>query len=245
MEQANAALLKSGLTAFGASGSDEQVQRVGKHLAMVADWNQRINLTAIKGERDMVLKHAVDSASALSMVELQPGLRVLDVGTGAGFPGVTMKCLESGIELSLLESLQKRCKFLEAVGEEIFPDQATRGIYQVVWGRAEEKGHDPAMREQFDLVVARAVAELRILAEYCLPFCKVGGHFLALKGPAAGEELERGAKAIATLGGELVEAREIQLPEDAGLRTLIKIAKRKATPKTYPRKPGTPEKNPL
>jgi 16S rRNA (guanine527-N7)-methyltransferase len=246
VQQESMELLRRGLEAFGISAGEENLQAVARHLAMVAEWNERVNLTAITDEREMVLKHAVDSATALACVPLRPGQRVLDVGTGAGFPGVTLKCLVPEIELVLLESLAKRCKFLEAVGTEVMASLDGRpNGYQVVWGRAEEMGQKPGFRESFDLVTARAVAELRVLCEYCLPFCKVDGSFLALKGPGVESELSLAANAIAKLGGEVAEVREVELPEGVGKRTLVLIRKVRPTPKAYPRKPGTPAKNPL
>jgi 16S rRNA (guanine527-N7)-methyltransferase len=246
MEQANLALLEQGLQQFGMKASEAALTAIVRHLDMVAEWNRSVNLTAIKDERDMVLKHVVDSAAALALVDLKPGNRLIDVGTGAGFPGVTLKCLVPGIEVVLLESLGKRCKFLEAVGAEVLPlIGAPPESYQVVWSRAEDAGANPQFREQFDVVVARAVAELRVLAEYCLPLCRVGGEFLAMKGPAAQAELESSARAILVLGGEVTEVREVHLPEDAGSRTLIRIKKVRSTARTYPRKAGVPAKTPL
>jgi 16S rRNA (guanine527-N7)-methyltransferase len=246
MEQQNRELLVFGLAQYGVNATDAMVDALAKHLAMVAEWNERVNLTAIKDEREMVLKHVVDSVSALASVSVRPGLRLIDVGTGAGFPGVVLKCVEPGLKVSLLESLNKRCTFLKAVGEEIVAnlDQSRDG-YEVLWGRAEDLGRDIQHRGTYDLVVARAVAELRVLTEYCLPFCRVGGVFLAMKGPAADEEIAAAENAIATLGGELEDAREVELPEGAGARTLIRIKKVRSTPAAYPRKAGTPSKNPL
>lgn len=245
MEAANRALLEQGLKSFGISAGDAALDGIGRHLAMVAEWNERVNLTAITDEREMVLKHAIDSAAALSVVPLQSGSRVLDVGTGAGFPGVVLKCLVPGSRLVLLESLAKRCKFLEAVGNEAIGPGGAGGGYEVVWGRAEEKGHDPGMREQYDVVLARAVAQLRVLSEYCLPFVAVGGSFVAMKGPGAAEELQEASRAIELLGGEVTEVRQVLLPEDAGTRTIVQIKKVRSTPKGYPRKAGTPSKKPL
>lgn len=246
MEQHNRQRLAAGLEAFGVAPGDQIIDTLAKHLAMVVEWNERMNLTAIKDEREMVLKHVVDSAAALGLIELAAGTSLLDVGSGAGFPGVVLKCIHPEARVVLLESLNKRCTFLEAVGQEIIkPLGGPVDGYRVVWGRAEDSGRDPKLREKFDLVVARAVAELRVLAEYCLPFCRVGGDFLAMKGPAAQEEIAAAHKALSTLGGEIREVREITLPEDAGARTLIRVQKVKATPSTYPRKAGTPAKNPL
>lgn len=221
------------------------MKAVVRHLELVAEWNERVNLTAITEEREMVLKHVIDSASVLRVRTLQPGERVLDVGTGAGFPGLTLKCLVPGSNLVLLESLAKRCRFLEAAAGELLPILGEAGGVEVVWGRAEEVGRKAGYRGGFDLVVARAVAELRVLAEYCLPFCRVGGEFIAMKGPAAGNELESARGAVQLLGGEVAEVRVVQLPEEAGERTLIRIAKVAATPSVYPRKAGTPAKHPL
>lgn len=246
MEQANRALLEEGLRAFGLKPTAASCDAIARHLAMVADWNERINLTAITQEREMVIKHALDSAAGLKVVPLSAGMKVLDVGTGAGFPGIVWKCMEPGIDVTLLESLQKRCKFLEAVGAEVVePLAGKKDGYQVLWSRAEDAGQSADHRERYDLVTARAVADLRVLAEYCLPFVKVGGVFLALKGPGVWGEVEGAKRAIDLLGGKLEDVVEIELPEGAGARSLVQIRKVKATARTYPRKAGTPAKSPL
>lgn len=246
MEAANRALLEEGLRSFGLEPSGPSCEAIGQHLAMVAEWNERMNLTAITAEREMVIKHALDAASALQLVSLAPGMKVLDVGTGAGFPGVTWKCLVPGIDLVLLESLQKRCTFLEAVGAEVIaPLSKGEGGYHVLWSRAEDAGRTAPHREGYDLVTARAVAELRVLAEYCLPFVRVGGHFLAMKGPGVVEEIATAERALLVLGGQVEEVREIQLAEGAGARSLVVVRKVRNTPKAYPRKAGTPAKSPL
>lgn len=246
MEQANRELLMAGLEEFGLSPSEAGVNALIRHLEMVVDWNERVNLTAIKEEREMVLKHVVDSASALSVVDLKDQTKLLDVGTGAGFPGVVLKCLHPEAKVVLLESLNKRCAFLKSVGDEVV--QSLGGPadgYEVLWGRAEDLGRDSHYREQFDVVVARAVAELRVLAEYCLPFCRVGGHFLAMKGPAAEDEIKLSERALRILGGSISLVKTVTLPEGAGERTLILVRKERSTAPAYPRKAGTPSKNPL
>lgn len=245
METGNVELLRQGLRGYGLEGDGPGIAAIVRHLELVAEWNQRVNLTAVTAERDMVLKHALDSAALLSVVPLTAGRRVLDVGTGAGFPGLTLKCLVPGIDLVLLESLAKRCRFLEAAAAELAPLLGNPEGLRVVWGRAEDVGQQEEFREKFDVVVARAVAELRVLSEYCLPFCKVGGEFVAMKGPAVHEELAAAGRAIATLGGEVIELREVELPEGAGARSLVRIRKLNKTPKMYPRKAGTPSKRPL
>jgi 16S rRNA (guanine527-N7)-methyltransferase len=246
MEEASITVLAEGLRTYGLEPSVEQYQAVVKHLEMVAEWNERINLTRITDEREMVVKHVLDSATAFSMVNLAPGAKVADVGTGAGFPGVTWKCLAPGIDLTLMDSTGKRCKFLEEVGNEVvLPLTGSLDGYSVAWGRAEDLGHKVEYRGQFDVVSARAVAELRVLVELCLPLCKKGGTFLAFKGPNVQEELEAASLAIFTLGGVVEEVKEFMLPDDAGSRTLIRIRKERVTPRAFPRQAGTPARKPL
>lgn len=245
MEAASVELLRQGLVGYGLQPEEVAVAAIVRHLELVAEWNESVNLTAVTAERDMVIKHALDSAAVLGVVPLHAGQRVLDVGTGAGFPGLTLKCLVPGIDLVLLESLAKRCRFLEAAAAELLAIVGNPGGLRVVWGRAEDVGRQEEFRETFDVVVARAVAELRVLSEYCLPFCRVGGEFVALKGPAVHEELEAAARAIEILGGEVAELRQVHLPEGAGSRSLVRIRKVKQTPTAYPRKAGTPSKRPL
>lgn len=239
------AVLTDGLRAFGVEASDLSRSAVIRHLEMVADWNQRINLTAITDAESMVVKHALDSATALTACGIGPAMRVIDVGTGAGFPGVTMQLLVPGLDMILLDSLQKRCRFLEAVRDEVIAPLAGMGRTEVIWGRAEEVAHKKEFREQCDVAVARAVAELRVLAELCLPFVRVGGRFVAMKGPGAGAEVEGARNALQVLGGEVEEVKAVSLPGGAGERTLIIVAKSAQTPSLYPRKAGTPERKPL
>lgn len=246
MEQADRSLLEQGLQSYGIETSSAMLEAILGHLALVAEWNERINLTAITERREMVIKHALDSASALRLGVLRPGDRVLDVGTGAGFPGVTWKLIAPSIRLVLLESLQKRCRFLEEVGQQIVqPYAGGLGDYQVAWGRAEDLGRAAEHRESYDLVTARAVAELRVLAEYCLPFVKIGGLFVAMKGPNLEAEVEVAGGALRRLGGQLERVEEFDLPEEGGRRSLVVIRKVKVTPREYPRKAGTPSKSPL
>lgn len=238
-------LLEEGLAALGLAADPRGVEAVLRHLELVRVWNERMNLTAITDPQEMVIKHALDAASGMAALGLEPGQRVLDVGTGAGFPGVVWKCLQPGIDLTLLESLQKRCRFLEEVGEAVVRPLSGGAGYQVVWGRAEDFGRKPEHREQYDVVTARAVAEMRVLVEYCLPFVRVGGRFLAMKGPSVGEEILAAEKAVAVLGGRVEEVCQLELPGGGGRRSLVLIRKERPTPKGYPRKAGVPAKNPL
>ena len=240
MEAENRSLLLSGLEGLGLAVPEQALGRLEQHLAAVLEWNERFNLTRIRDERDAVLKHIIDSATCWQVVTPRPGLQVLDVGSGAGFPGVVLKLLAPDVRVVLMEATQKKCRFLEHVRDII----AVPGV-EVVCARAEEAGRLPAHREQYDLVVARAVAEMRTLVEYALPLVRVGGRFLAMKGPGGAAEAAGAALAIARLGGGSVTLREISLPGDAGERTLVLVEKAAPTPAPYPRAAGAPEKRPL
>lgn len=234
-----AAILKAGLERWALPNDPATIEKILAHLALVREWNEKINLTGITDEVEMVIKHALDSVALATAVELK-GQRLLDVGTGAGFPGVTLKLLYPTLQVTLLESLQKRARFLSEACLPLCGPGA-----EVVTGRAEELGAKPLHREAYDLVTARAVAELRVLAEYCLPFVKVGGLFVAMKGPSGLDEVAAAEQALATLGGRFVRAIERDLPAEAGRRHLLLIEKVKPTPKGYPRRPGTPSRKPL
>lgn len=239
LEPENRELLTAGLAGLGIPATPEQVEELGQFLASVVEWNQQFNLTRIVDERDAVLKHLLDSASCLQVVNPAADLSVIDVGSGAGFPGVVLQLLRPGYRVTLLESLQKKCKFLEHVRDTLAPH------LNVLWSRAEDAGLEGARREQYDVAVARAVAPMRVLAELCLPFVRVGGTFVAMKGPTGREEAAAAAVALRTLGGRLQTVREVLLPEGAGERQLLVVEKVAATPKAYPRKAGTPERKPL
>lgn len=246
MEEETRATLVAGLAALGgepgrmAAGEPGTVAAVGRYLSLLAAWNERINLTAISTEAEMVVKHVLDSASVCAAVEWSPGMRVLDVGTGAGFPGIILKLLVPEIRLTLLESVQKKCRFLEAAVESL----ELSGT-EVIWRRAEDLAHQPEYRGKYDVVVARAVAELRVLAELCLPFCRPGGRFLAMKGPGAAAELSAAGHALRVLGGVPEREEHLTLPGGAGQRTLVLVRKVGGTARAYPRKAGTPQRQPL
>ncbi|MFO7171750.1 MAG: 16S rRNA (guanine(527)-N(7))-methyltransferase RsmG [Bacillota bacterium] len=242
------AVLREGLIELAGPPGQEAARDPGRlrallqHLEEVREWNRLVNLTGITDLGEMVVKHTLDSAALLGRVPVSPGMRVLDVGTGAGFPGVVLGLLVPGVRLSLLDSLQKRCRFLEHLCQVLWPGDRE---VEVLWGRAEEWGHRPGYREAYDLVTARAVAEMRVLAELCLPFVRVGGRFVALKGPGGRQEVAEAARALATLGGEVTGLWEVTLPAGAGERLLVEVTKVRPTPALYPRRPGVPEKRPL
>lgn len=207
---------------------------------LLLEWNQRINLTSITDVNEIAIKHFLDSLIILGEIEVKVQCRVVDIGTGAGFPGIPLKIARPDLNVVLVDPLQKRVAFLREV-----IDKLQLKNIEVYHGRAEELGHYPEFRESFDLAVARAVAKMPVLVEYNLPFVRVGGQFVAFKGPESDEEVKLAANAVFELGAELEEAKETYLPFIGDRRSLIIYRKTKHTPPKYPRKPGLPEKKPL
>lgn len=223
--------------------SSQQQEQFAVYFKLLVEWNQKVNLTAITGEEEVYLKHFYDSlVPAFDLPELRSKpLSICDVGAGAGFPSLPLKIVFPSLKVTIVDSLNKRIKFLEKLVEEL-------GLTNVflVHARAEDFGarKSPA-RESFDIVTARAVANLPVLTELCLPLVKVGGKFVALKAQKAEEELIKAQYAIQMLGGQLEADIEITLPEDGEQRHTIVITKKRTSPKKYPRKAGTPGKMPL
>ncbi len=232
--------LRAAATEYGILLSEEQLAQFDCYYRLLLEWNEKMNLTAITEAGEVAVKHMVDSLTAYDEKLFFEGASLLDVGTGAGFPGIPLKIFCPKLKLTLMDSLNKRVKFLQAVTEEL-------GLKEVscVHARAEEGARNKAYREGFDIVTSRAVARLPVLAEYCLPFVKKKGVFLALKGMQFAEEAEEAKKAIRILGGELEEIRSVKLPGLDDVRAVICIRKTGKTPKEYPRKAGTPAKKPI
>lgn len=191
-------------------------------------WNERINLTAITEPEEIALKHFLDSLLPLKAVEFPQNASLIDVGTGAGFPGIPLKLLRPDLRLTLLDSLNKRTIFLTEISAALKQHNA------IIHGRAERVGRDPGFRESFDIAAARAVAALPALCEYCLPFIKTGGIFLALKGPGIAREAAEAKNAISLLGGEIADIKSFILPPD-NERNIVIIKKISHTPSKYPR----------
>lgn len=233
-------MLIEGGKAFGIDLTADQVQQFSQYLDLLLEWNQKINLTAIIEEEEIIIKHFLDSISCIIVPAIKKNSKIIDIGTGAGFPGIPIKICYPDIFLTLLDSLQKRIQFLEAVGERL-------GFRNVSFehGRAEDFGQNEEFREQYDIAVARAVAPLNILCEYCLPFIKVGGSFVCQKGRNIDEEIRNAEKAIQILGGKLTEIKPVSLPFSDIVHHLIVIQKIKQTPTKYPRRAGIPTKKPL
>ncbi len=218
---------------------DETVlSRLEKYADMLIEWNEKINLTAITDPEGIVVKHFLDCALLLKQVNIPEGAKVIDVGTGAGFPGVVLKIFRPDIELTLLDGLNKRLIFLNEVLSAL--DLSARTVHM----RAEEAGKAAAHREKYDLVTARAVAQLRTLYEYCLPLCKVGGVFCSMKGPSAKDELLEAKKAASILGGDKGKITEETLTGEE-TRTFVITKKISQTPPKYPRISAKISKQPL
>ncbi len=223
---------------LGWTVNDRQGEQFQRYWELLVEWNEKMNLTAITQPEEVVEKHFLDSMTLLSWGKLRQGARVIDVGTGAGFPGIPLKIMRPDIDLTLLDGTQKRLNFLGEVCRQLHIS-STR-----VHKRAEEAGLDKTMRERFDLAVARAVAPMNILAEYCMPLIKMKGHFIAMKGPGGSEELREADHALEVLGSGEPEVLTFTLPQ-AGERQLIVCQKLRFTPKGYPRHGGTIGKHPL
>ena len=213
--------------------SSAQLDQFETYYAMLADWNTRVNLTAITEPEDVAKKHFLDSLAAAPY--LKPNASIVDVGTGAGFPGLPLLILRPDLKVTLMDSLQKRLVFLEAVCKEL------KLKAELVYARAEDAGQNPKYREKFDVALTRAVSALPVLCELTLPLVKVGGVSIAYKGDSA-EELAASKNALSVLHAT---AERVVIPADYGARELVIISKNGTTPKQYPRKAGTPSKNPL
>ncbi len=216
-----------------------QIAHFETYTRLLVAWNRRINLTAIRSREDILVKHFLDSLTCLRVMPAPIG-RVVDVGSGAGFPGLVLKIARPEIRLTLIESVGKKADFCRLVVQTL----GLRDV-EVVSARAEEIGQDPEHREQYDWAVARAVAGMPVLAEYLLPLVRVGGRMLAQKGAGGMEEAERAESAIHTLGGRLARVERVRLPGVKDDRTLIVIQKVSPTPSRYPRRVGVPSKRPL
>lgn len=222
--------------------NEKQINQFNQYFTSLIAANQKVNLTRITEEDDVYLKHFFDSLTPLFAFSevFKPGDTVCDVGAGAGFPSIPLKILQPELKVTIVDSLGKRLTFLQDLIEKLQLQDVT-----LVHGRAEDVGQNKLYREQFDIVTARAVANMAVLSEYCLPLVKKSGYFVALKGPKAEKELQDGQKAISLLGGKVIQTEELQLPTSSEERTLILVQKVKATPKKYPRQAGTPHRKPI
>ncbi len=220
--------------------TSQQLAQFAQYQALLLDWNERMNLTAVRQPADIRLRHFLDSLSCARVMGDLNGSSLIDVGTGAGFPGLPLKILFPQLKLALVESVAKKGQFLQAVIAELALDDVT-----VLTDRAELLGQLPQHRQQYDWAVARAVAELRVLVEYLLPLCRVGGNMLAQKGEGVQAEIENAAEAIKLLGGSTPELGQVTLPGRDLPHYFVVIRKLGQTPAKYPRRVGVPGKRPL
>lgn len=241
-------LLVKGCQALGISLSAEQVGQFRLYYDLLVEWNQKMNLTAIEAFADVQTKHFLDCLAGLPIIAEEVGeslppkrtLRAVDVGSGAGFPGLPLKIVWPALHMTLIDGTGKKVTFLQEVVKALKLQDVT-----VVQGRAEELGQQPAYRARFDLVTARAVARLNTLVEYLIPLCQQDGYVMAYKGPHAAEEFMEAQRAIAALGGEVVRFAPVSVPFLAEERRVLLIKKSSRTPNTYPRQRGLPRKEPL
>lgn len=232
------AKLKEHAAEFGIVLDEGQLGQFDCYAETLVEWNQKMNLTAITAPQEIVIKHFVDSLTLLTALDLPQNAKVIDVGTGAGFPSVPLKIARPDIQLTLLDSLNKRITFLKELSGVLGQEN------ECIHFRAEEAGKNPAYRERYDLATARAVAHLRELSEYCLPFVRVGGTFAAMKGGEIDAELAESAKAIGLLSGRVEETKRFSLPDESR-RSIILIKKISQNATKYPRPSAKIAKNPL
>lgn len=233
-------LLLNGAREYGFDLNEEQVDSFIKYKDMLKEWNEKINLTAITDDSEIITKHFIDSISIIKSGVIKDNMSLIDVGTGAGFPGIPLKIIMPSLKVVLLDALNKRVNFLNSVINEI----GLKDI-SVVHGRAEDFAKNKNYREKFDIATARAVANMMVLSEYCIPFVKIGGYFVAMKGPAANEEVSLSSNAIGTLGGKFRGIVETVIPGEELNHKIVIVEKINNTHEKYPRKAGVVEKKPI
>ncbi|GEN34687.1 16S rRNA (guanine(527)-N(7))-methyltransferase RsmG [Aneurinibacillus danicus] len=224
----------------GIALSEEQLAQFERYYELLVEWNEKMNLTGITEKPQVYEKHFYDSITPAFYYDFTNVRNLIDVGSGAGFPGIPLKICFPALKITILDSLNKRLVFLQEVVRQL-------RLKEVVFlhSRAEDAGRDKKYREQFDIATARAVARMNVLSELCIPFVKPGGAFLVMKGANVEEELNEGKKAIKTLGGKTEKVETFELPEERSERNIIIIRKQQKTPSAYPRKAGTPAKKPI
>lgn len=240
MKDYDTSQLKEDLDLLGVSLTERQTEQFLMYYEMLVEWNGFMNLTAITEYEEVTKKHFVDSISLIKAFDVMKPVSVIDVGTGAGFPGLALKIAFPNLKMTLLDSLNKRIHFLNEVIEKLALTEI-----DTIHGRAEDYARPGKLREKYDLCVSRAVANLSTLSEYCLPFVKKGGFFVSYKSEKISEEVKAARGAISVLGGEVKEQVEFLLPNSDIYRNLFVIEKIKACPAKYPRKAGLPAKEPL
>ncbi len=232
-------IFKEELNKIKVSLNETQIEKFYKYMILIQEWNEKINLTAILDPKEMIVKHFIDSLTVAN--KINQGAKIIDVGTGAGFPGIPLKIYDDTLEITLLDSLNKRVLFLNEVASQL----NLNNKIEILHGRAEEIAQNLKYREQYDYAISRAVAPMNILVEYLVPFTKVNGKVIAMKGSNVEEEINLSKNAFNKLDCSVLEKEKFILSDDAGERNIVIINKNKTTKSIYPRKAGTPKKNPL
>lgn len=233
-------LLIDATKALNLSINQKQIEQFILYKDLLLEWNNKINLTAITDEKEIILKHFIDSISILTVYKIKDNINVIDIGTGAGFPSVPLKIMCNNINLTLLDSLNKRIKFLNELVDELQLENV-----KCIHSRAEDSGKDKAYRQKYDLCVSRAVANLSVLSEYCLPFVSVDGYFASFKSININDELNEAKQAIKLLGAEIESVNIIKIPYSDIEHSIVLIKKIRNTPAQYPRKASIISKQPI
>lgn len=227
----NKDIFKNGISEAGLDINEEKIEKFNIFSKLLVEWNEKMNLTAVTDPDGISVKHFLDSVAPLSVIEIKENAKIIDVGTGAGFPGVPLKIMREDLEFTFMDSLNKRINFLKEVSSSLDFNKA-----EFIHSRAEEAGNNKNFREKYDFAVSRAVANLKVLCEYCLPFVKVGGIFAAFKQFEVEEEIEDARAMIGSLGGKIKEIKEVKIPQSDIVRKIIIIEKVKNTPSQFPRR---------
>ncbi|MBE7023116.1 MAG: 16S rRNA (guanine(527)-N(7))-methyltransferase RsmG [Ruminococcaceae bacterium] len=224
-------IFERGISELGFDLDERKMEKFEKFSSLLVEWNEKMNLTAVTDPEGISVKHFLDSIAPLSAVNFKEGARVIDVGTGAGFPGIPIRIVRDDLNFTFLDSLNKRINFLNEVSKELSFENV-----EFVHGRAEEAGKDKRFREKYDYAVSRAVANMKVLCEYCLPFVKVGGAFAAFKQFEVDDEISDAKAMIGSLGGAVCDIKEVKIPQSDIVRKIVIVEKVKETPSQFPRR---------